>query len=253
MRVLVERRLTLSFPGLPARLDGLRVVFFSDVHFTKRWSKREEDLLRYLEANAFDLGCCAGDLEYACGRATGTTLEHARRVFSASKPRLGWFVVRGNNDSYDFIEKLHGGGVNVLLNRAVRLDDSDGGVYLIGVDDPHRRCDDLDAALKDVPPEAFKILLAHSPDIISSASGKGIPLILTGHTHGGQVRLPGIGAVITETRCSRKFSYGLSRLGDTVIFTTCGIGYAILPIRIGCPPEVVAITLRRGTDAPALG
>jgi hypothetical protein len=247
---LKERRVVLRFPVLPSEFDGFRICLFSDLHL-KKHAPLFDALRAYLKDNTFDLGCCAGDIQDRSGPKMETSLALARGLFDATRPRFGWYIVRGNNDRRRFLRRLVAGrpGVTVLDNRSVRLGRSSPPVYLAGVDDPHHLWHDLDAALADVPDDAFKILLAHSPEIVHDAARLGVRLVLCGHTHGGQIRLPGVGAMFTESRVSRKHSWGLSRKRGTLLFTTCGVGWTMIPLRLKCPPEVVSITLRRG-DAP---
>ncbi|HUW56498.1 MAG TPA: metallophosphoesterase [Planctomycetota bacterium] len=242
---LRERRLVLHFPGFPAALDGLKLCLVSDLHLRKPTPTFDE-LLSYLNTHTFDLACCTGDVAGSWGGTSAASLELARRLFQSSPPRLGWFAVRGNNDPRPFMRRLARMGVHVLYNEAVRIGGSDPPFYLVGVDDPHYGHDDLDAALRDVPQDAFKLLLAHSPDVIHNAARRRVELVLSGHTHGGQIRLPVIGAVLTQSRVGRRYAWGLARKGDTLIYTTCGVGWALVPVRFNCPPEVVSLTLRRG-------
>jgi uncharacterized protein len=247
VRRLKHRRLVLHFPALPAEFDGFRICLFSDLHL-KTPSPVFHALLAYLNDNTFDLGCCTGDIQERPDPKMENALAQARRLFDATHPRFGWYVVRGNNDHRRFLRGLERGcpAVTVLNNASVRLGLSTPPLYLAGVDDPHRRWHDLDAALADVPDDAFKILLAHSPEVVHDAARLGVQLALCGHTHGGQIRLPGVGALFTESRVARKHCWGLSRKRGTLLFTTCGVGWTGLPIRLNCPPEVVSITLRRG-------
>ena len=244
--LILERRLILSFPALPTEFDGLRICLLSDLHL-KRPDALFGALVEYLGRTAFDLGCCAGDVECSPGMDMRIPRELARKLFAASSQRFGWYVVRGNNDSPRFIRQLDTGAVHVLHNRSVRLGDSAPPLFVVGVDDPDHRHDDLDAALEGVPRDAFTILLAHSPDIIHRAERKKVSLVLCGHTHGGQVRLPWAGPVLTQTRVGRKYCWGLARKLDTLIFTTCGVGCTFVPLRVNCPSEVVSITLRRSS------
>jgi len=258
IRRLKERRLVLHFPTLPVEFEGFRICLFSDLHLRggrsnairclggPRHAPVFDALLAYLRERTFDLGCCAGDIQSSTAADMETYLALARGLFDASHPRFGWYVVRGNNDSRRFMRRLGRAGVTVLNNRSVRLGLSTPPVYLVGVDDPHHEWHDVDAALRDVPADAFKILLAHSPDVIGDAASHGVHLILCGHTHGGQIRLPSVGAVVTQTRVSRKYSWGLSRKRGTLMFTTSGVGWTFIPLRLNCPAEVVSITLRRG-------
>ena len=245
---LRRRRLTLSFPALPDHFVGRRIALISDLHLRRR-TPMFTALVEVLRKESFDLGCCAGDLEHAPDMDMTCPLALAGELFAAAAPPLGWFVVRGNNDHRRFMVRLGETCCTLLTNQAVQVGNGEPPVWLAGVDDPHKEHDDLDAALADVPADAFRIVLAHTPDVVHDATRRGVDLLLAGHTHGGQIRLPWIGPVLTQLRVGREYCWGLARKGRTRVFTTCGVGWTILPIRINCPPEVVFITLRRG-DAP---
>jgi predicted MPP superfamily phosphohydrolase len=118
--------------------------------------------------------------------------------------------------------------------------------WLCGIDDIWEGRPDLDRALADVPDEMFKILLCHEPDFADEAAKSGIPLQLSGHSHGGQVRLPGVGPVRLPIY-AWKYPYGLQAVGTsgTQVYTTAGVGVTFPPIRVNCRPEVAIIRLTR--------
>jgi uncharacterized protein len=119
-----------------------------------------------------------------------------------------------------------------------------GRLWIIGVDDPHHYgCGDLDGALESVPPDAFKVLLAHSPEMFDEAAAAGIHLYLCGHTHAGQICLPGIGAPLMNADCPRAFTHGRWRHGGMLGYTSAGVGCSLLPVRYNCPPEITLIEL----------
>jgi len=148
----------------------------------------------------------------------------------------------------------------MLRNENVSVDGPGGErIFVIGVDDPFTNSDDLDRALSGVPKEAFKILLAHSPSIARKAIDAGIDLVLCGHTHGGQFRLPRIGAIYVRTGFRRSISAGLyegetlwqavgrspEQAAYTKIYVSRGIGTSHFPLRFLCPPEIAVLRLRR--------
>jgi predicted MPP superfamily phosphohydrolase len=106
-------------------------------------------------------------------------------------------------------------------------------------------CHNLPLAMTGVPANAFKILLAHAPELFEVADARGIQLNLSGHTHGGQLRLPLIGAVKQNARCPRDYAWGAWRFGNLQGYTSCGVGCSTLPIRYNCRPEIVILELRR--------
>jgi len=115
-----------------------------------------------------------------------------------------------------------------------------------GVDDPHYfGCDNLPEALREVPRDAFKLLLAHTPEMYEEAAAAGMDLYLSGHTHAGQIRLPAIGALTTLADCPRRMAFGHWRHRRMHGYTTSGVGCSLLPVRFNCPPEAVVIELTR--------
>jgi uncharacterized protein len=136
-------------------------------------------------------------------------------------------------------------GIQMLINDAVPVPGTDGDIWLIGVDDPYDyRCDDLPGAMSSVPPDSFKILLAHAPELYQAAESQGIDLYLAGHTHAGQIRFPIIGSVRHNAKCPKAFSHGHWCHGRMQGYTTAGVGCSTLRVRFNCPPEVVLIELR---------
>ena len=243
---LHERKLVFRFSELPAQADGLRICLVADLHVRKRM-RIYDRIVEYLRSIEFDLGCCVGDLQHGSDPRCEAPLAVAGAMLDATRPRLGWFYVRGNHDRPAFVPRLEKLGFHHLRNAHVRLLDSSPPVVLAGVDDPHRRRHDVAAALEGVSRDDFTVLLAHSADIIHEAEARGVRLVLAGHTHGGQIRLPWAGALYTQLRVSNEFAWGPARKGVTTVYTTSGIGTAHLPLRINCPPEIVTLTLRRGS------
>jgi predicted MPP superfamily phosphohydrolase len=133
-------------------------------------------------------------------------------------------------------------GVTVLRNSAVLA--CDGRIYVAGVDDPVTDLDDAGAALANVPPDAACILLAHSPDILRRLAGHRPTLVLAGHTHGGQVRLPVLGPVFNVTSLPRRLSMGYHVHEGVPLFVSRGVGYSGLDLRFRCRPQVALLQLR---------
>jgi uncharacterized protein len=136
--------------------------------------------------------------------------------------------------------------VRMLTNRSARISTRGVDWWLCGVDDIWSGKPDLGAALRDVPGGAFRVLLAHEPDFADEAARHGVPLQLSGHTHGGQVLLPGRKPLVTPEH-GRKYTVGLQRAAgsDTWVYTNVGLGVTGIPIRINCPPEITLLTLER--------
>jgi predicted MPP superfamily phosphohydrolase len=174
-------------------------------------------------------------------------------VFAAINSRLQPLAILGNHDPCEMAGALEKLGARVLVNDAAEIRVRDASLWFAGVDDSYDyRCDDLDAALSVVPRDTFNILLAHTPDLYAKAAAAGMKLYLCGHTHAGQVRLPFIGSVIQNSTAPRAYTHGPWKHGGMDGYTSAGIGCSMLPIRFGCPPEIVVIDLRRSVVRPIL-
>lgn len=247
-------RVTISPAGLPPALDGYTICQLSDLH---RGMLVAEGFLRKAVgiANSLrpDVTVVTGD--FVSDRAHFATSCGA--ALSGLQAPDGVYGVLGNHDYWNedpeaVSAAIQRSGIQLLTNRSVTL--RRGGVVwsLSGVDDWWAGKPDLDAALADVPAQAFKVLLCHEPDPADEAALKGFPLQLSGHTHGGQILLPGQRPLVTPDY-GHKYPVGLRRVpgSATQVYTNTGLGVIFPPIRINCPPEVTLITLRAGQGSPA--
>jgi predicted MPP superfamily phosphohydrolase len=163
---------------------------------------------------------------------------------------LGIYVVYGNHDYYvgyvsQTTASVRRAGMTLLRNQSVPLTRGKSQIFIVGIDDLWLRYANLPRALQSVPRDACKIALMHEPDFADEAAKAGIDLQLSGHSHGGQVRIPGIGPLILP-EYGRKYPMGLARVGNfTQVYTTRGVGVLPPPVRFNCPPEVTLIRLTR--------
>ncbi|MDI6703284.1 MAG: metallophosphoesterase [bacterium] len=229
--------LTLSIEGLPTTLSGLTIVHLSDLHM-KRIGKRERKVVEIVNEIRPDLVVITGDYESG-KRITPRCMEFMNSLHSKN----GIFGVLGNNDIYiQEIKRLKGG--RILVNEGVNLRINDTTFSIIGVDDPYTNRDDLKKAMDCIEKKDFTLLLAHSPKIIKEAAKKGISLVLTGHTHGGQICLPFIGPIVTLLKHGKRYFSGLYKVDNTFLYVNKGLGVTILPFRTFCQPEITFITLK---------
>ncbi len=162
---------------------------------------------------------------------------------------MGRFAVLGNHDavsdSRKIVSDLQAHDIPVLQNRSVPFERGKARIWLAGVDDALDGMPDLGQALDKVPPGEATVLLAHEPDFADEASLSKVDLQLSGHSHGGQIWIPGIGAPWLPS-LGRKYPRGLYKVGNLTLYTNIGIGTIRAPVRINCPPEITLITLRAG-------
>jgi predicted MPP superfamily phosphohydrolase len=239
--VLVTQDLPVS--GLPPALDGLRIGLITDVHHSGTVEAadvtRAVDLLK--NANP-DMAVLGGDYVTFGNRAyVGPVAE---LLAPLSDMREGSFAVLGNHDDdKDMAGALVRQRFTVLKDQRTTLTIRGEKVDFAGVRYWTRRLSDVAHVLKGTGPMTF--LLAHDPRRLAEAATLDVQLVLSGHTHGGQVVLPGVGAV-----AARKFPViaGAATRENTAIFVSRGVGTVYLPVRMNCPPEVAVLTLRRKSD-----
>jgi len=235
--------------------DGLRIVHLTDIHhsiFTPL-----EDVQRAVHlANLLrpDVVALTGDYV----TLSASYIWPVARALGKLRARLGVFAVLGNHDfqvdAGEIARALRAQAIRVLRNSHFALRAGfapyptargSSALWIVGVDDLWWAADDLEAATRHVPGRDPKILLCHNPLGIRMAAAHGVDLMLSGHTHGGQVRLPVVGSVYGRSKLGERFVEGWNRLDGTQIYVNRGIGKVLLPLRVGCPPEIACIRLRR--------
>lgn len=243
-------RLEISSPRLPSGFDGLKIAQLSDLHL-HGISRACRTAVDVIGAEHPDLVAITGDLVDQPEQTAGCLAFLNNLQAVAGVPIM---VVPGNWDHRTFPTKQSIAawhkrlqdetGTRVLVNQNVVLRRHGDRVWLVGTDDPYFGYADLDAGFKGVPDAAFALVLTHAPEAFEElAQRPAARLVLAGHTHGGQVRLPFIGALRVPSRYGTLFARGLFQLGDTLFYVNAGIGMSHIPVRFMCRPELTLITL----------
>lgn len=242
---VVER--DLFAPGLPQGFDGYRILHLSDLHLDVDPALTGA-ILQAIAMLRYDLVVITGDFRSLThGPFERAMAESCRLIRALNAPAYG---VLGNHDFIEFVPHLEKGGLRMLLNETVRLERAGDTVFLSGVDDPHYyETDNLQRARASIPLGAFSILLAHTPEIARTAAAAGFDVMFCGHTHGGQICLPGGIALITNARCKRKQINRAWRQAQMLGYTSPGTGSSGVPARFFCPPEATIHTLRRSNTS----
>jgi predicted MPP superfamily phosphohydrolase len=229
--------------GLPPALSGLRVGLMTDIH-RGRWVSHDDVVAAcgMLMRSRPDLIVLGGD--YVTWGERSYADPAAEALSSLSAPQ-GVFAILGNHDDDRYVPAALGSrGIQVLRDARTQLTVRDESLELAGIRFWTRRAADIAAVTRGA--KGTLILLAHDPRRIREAANLGGALVLSGHTHGGQVVLPALGAI-----AARKFPVvsGIARVNRTTLFVSRGLGTVYVPVRINCPPEVAVLTLRPvGTD-----
>lgn len=245
------RRIELAFDTLPAAFDGYTLLHLTDPHFggLEGITERAIELIDGLEV---DLCVMTGDYRFRTQGPIDAVLPGLQRLVGAVKARDGIIATLGNHDTVRMVAPMADMGLMVLANQTHTLTRDGASVHLTGIDDVHYYYTDQARTALYEGGEGFRIALVHSPELADVAAAAGVAFYLTGHTHGGQVCLPGGRPVITHSGRWRRYAAGLWRHGAMVGYTSCGIGISGLPVRFNTRGEVTLITLRRtGAEDPA--
>ncbi len=237
-------RIELTFPDLPAGFDGYTLLQLTDLHFDSHpaAARRLIEIVDGLEVDAVVL---TGDYRFGISGPFAQILPELEALLAAVRARDGIYGILGNHDSVDMVEPFERLGVTMLANQTVTLTRGRDRIHVVGVDDVHYYYpDQAVAALREAPP-GFKIALIHSPELIPEAASAGMSLYLAGHTHGGQICLPGGWPIIAHMAAPRRYARGLWREGEMIGYTSTGAGTSGLPVRFNSRSEVALITLRR--------
>lgn len=222
-------------------LQGLKIVHLTDFH-SRRFEKKEKKVLTKLRKINPDYVFVTGDFVDFLTR----DLDSCQKFWEALTEQYRVFGVTGNHEykhgkTEQIISRLERSGIRLLNNESVQLSFHGKKFVLAGVKDPHLGHADLKQAL---PQEGAEILLAHSPEIFKEAKDEQIDLVLSGHTHGGQVNIPLLTPLILPLRYGKKYKQGWFEEQDTVMHVSRGIGTTILPIRFNAPPEITLIKFK---------
>jgi hypothetical protein len=241
------RELDIPIAGLPPVFDGYRILHLSDLHIDEVLDGGV-GLCRMLENLEYDLCVLTGDYRFDTYGAFDKVIERMSELLSVLKGPDGVVGILGNHDFIEMVPGLEGLGMRILLNESVAIERGGHRIWIAGLDDAHYyEVHDLERATADIDSSQPLVLLVHSPELIEEAGAVGVDLYLCGHTHGGQVCLPGGIPVIGNARCARGKLSGRWSHGRMQGFTHRGTGSSGLPVRINCPPEIAVHRLIRAS------
>jgi uncharacterized protein len=253
----VVSQVEVTLKRLPTGFDGIRIAQLSDIHFSPFMTASHLDrVIELTNAQKPDLVILTGDFVTAGHhrRERNARAEQAwpcANVLRRIESPLGCFAVLGNHD-YDtnaavVTEALSAGSrIQVLRNRAIALERDGARLWVAGVDDMTATRAKPDDALQGVPKQECTVVAVHEPDFADEMRKFSVDFQMSGHSHGGQIRLPGVGALYLPT-WARKYPMGHYQIGELQLYTNRGIGVIGLPMRYMCPPEITVFTLKKQT------
>lgn len=244
---------TFSHKDIPSSFDGKKIIYISDIHSNQYFDSKDvaELIEKVNELNP--------DFVFLGGDNTNKDATYSTPFFkeiAKLKSTFGVFSVLGNHDHWEdaqFIQKgLIDAGVNVCDNQSYWIRLENDSIKIGGVGDLWEDTQDIEKTVSDISPNDFCILLSHNPDYIELMNTDLVDLILSGHTHGGQVTLLGMHAPVMPSlwrphlhNTGQKYRYGWKEYHGTPIYITSGIGVGDFPFRFFSPPEIVQITLKK--------
>lgn len=240
------RRNIIAFPDLPEAFHGFTILHLSDLHADG--SKPAMDrVLQLVEGLRYDICCLTGDYRAATTGSCEPALQVMQKLANRLPPPV--FAVPGNHDSLTMISGLEKIGIKMLLNESDVIHRGGQQIFIAGIDDNHFfKTGDIARATAQIPAGEFRVLLSHTPEVFQQAERAGFRLMLSGHTHGGQICLPGSIPVILEARLPRGYGKGAWQYKAMHAYTSAGAGTSIVPVRFNCPPEITLHELRTHRD-----
>jgi uncharacterized protein len=226
----------IESPLLPKAFDGFTIVQLSDLHVEMSESAMER-VIDLLEEARYDVCVLTGDYRGGTCGPYDTTLAGMARVRAGIKSPI--YGVLGNHDTICMVPALEEMGIRMLLNERETIERGGARLHLAGIDDAHfYRMDNIEKAAEGIPHHEFSILLSHTPEIYRQAAHADFNVLLSGHTHGGQICLPGGIPITLNCVLSRSMGNGRFSHHGMIGYTSAGAGVSIVPARFNCPPEI---------------
>lgn len=232
----------VDIPDLPENFNGYRILQMSDLHLDID-ERLTDAIVERLEGLEYDLCVLTGDYRFLTFGPYDKAIAYmAELVEHIQSPIYG---ILGNHDFIEMVFSLEEMGISILLNESVPISRGNSTIYLAGVDDDfYYEVANLGKATDTIPDNSTAILLSHSPELYRKASYLDFSLMLSGHTHGGQICLPGSLSVTTNSSAPRRYSRGKWQYHSMHGYTSAGTGSSGILARFNCPPEITIHTLK---------
>lgn len=238
-------RRTIPLPSLPSAFTGFTICHLSDLHL-KEFGQNHKDLLAQIRRHKPNIIAMTGDMVDG-----GSKDERSFLSLCDQLPDIApTYFVTGNHEMSGLhpglAERVEKRGILFMDNRHTSIEHGGKTIYLAGAgESDHYGISGLEEAMRSIPDDGFVILLSHHPEHMADFVSHGANLVLSGHTHGGQVKLPFIGGIaVPDQDLFPPYLEGLYREGHTTMYISRGLGLSMYPVRINCPPELPFLTLQ---------
>lgn len=225
-----------AFPKLPASFHGFTLLHLSDLHIDM-YDKASQALMDTVSSLDYDICVMTGDYRARTYGEIEQSMQGMQKLAEVlSKPI---YAVLGNHDSITMVPAMESFGIQMLLNESVTIERGNEKIYICGVDDAHYfRVENISKTAEPIIDESLSIMLSHTPEIYRQVAHAGFDIMLSGHTHGGQICLPGGIPVTLDAKCPRYLGKGFWQYKNTQGYTSVGSGTSIVNVRYNCLPEV---------------
>lgn len=226
----------IHLPHLPSSFEGFKILHLSDLH-VDMYPAATEALIKTIQQLEYDICVITGDYRARTFGPIDEAMAGMRSLCTVLKNPV--YAVLGNHDSIRMVPVLEDMGIKMLLNESKEISLNDDSIYIAGIDDAHYfRVDNIEKSAQGIVPQSVSILLSHTPEIYRQAAYAGFDIFLCGHTHGGQICLPGGIPITLDARCPRYMGAGAWRYHSMKGYTSVGAGTSIVNVRLNCKPEV---------------
>jgi predicted MPP superfamily phosphohydrolase len=226
----------IDSPHLPASFDGFTILQLSDLHVEMSEAAMTR-VIALLKESRYDICVLTGDYRAKTYGPYDTTLAGVAMLRAALNGAI--YGVLGNHDTICLVPGLEEMGIKVLLNESDTIERGGEPIHLAGIDDAHFfQMDNIEKAAAAIPHDEFSVLISHTPEIYRQAAHADFNLLLSGHTHGGQICLPGGIPITLDSVLPRSMGSGPWKHHDMIGYTSVGAGVSVVPVRFNCPPEI---------------
>ena len=237
------RHNVIELAGLPTLFDGFTMLHITDLHADMNPGPIQR-LIEILPNVAYDICVMTGDFR---GQTFGPFEAALERLASVRKHlQVPVYAVLGNHDTIRMVPEIESMGIRLLLNEFMTIVRGDQRIHLAGIDDAHYyRADNIQKVASSIPHDEISILLSHTPEVYRQAAHAGFQVMLSGHTHGGQICLPGSIPITLDSVLPRRMGAGPWKYGALTGYTSVGVGSSIVPVRFHCLPEITLHHLQK--------
>ena len=244
---IVLNQVPIEVSTLPAAFESYKILHITDLHLDSL-AGVEDTICELIDGISFDLCLFSGDYTREMAGPFEHILGRVKKIVDAVDARDGVYATLGNHDTHRMLEPFEKMGITFLINDTVPICRGKEKIAVTGLDDPHLYLTDQTVEALYAAKEGFKIALVHSPELYDVAADCGFDLYLCGHTHGGQICLPGGTPLVTHLKSGRQFFQGLWKHAGMIGYTNPGASVVSLPLRYNTQSEIALITLRGGNS-----